>query len=110
MLSSSPRFESHLSQLQQDSQFMSSTVTPSSNSRPPSWILTLILLGIGCWLMAVCWHEWLCDGLLSANFDCEGGRRWLIRRLKGRLTGDPLGSTAQVPFENVLISQIVFTW
>lgn len=88
---------------------MSSTVTPSSNSRPPSWILTLILLGIGCWLMAVCWHEWLCDGLLSANFDCEGGRRWLIRRLKGRLTGDPLGSTAQVPFENVLISQIVFT-
>ena len=88
---------------------MSSTVSSSSNSRTPHWGLTLGLLGIGCWLMAVCWHEWLCDVLLAANFDCEGGRRWLIRRLGGRLTGEPIGATAQVPFENVLISQIVFT-
>ncbi len=88
---------------------MSSTVSPSSNSRTPSWTVTLVLLAIGCWLMAVCWHEWLCDSILSANFDCEGGRRWLIKRLGGRLTGEPLGSTAQVPFENVLMSQIVFT-
>ena len=88
---------------------MSSTAAPSSNSRSPSWIVTLIFLAIGCWLMAVCWHEWLCDAVLASNFDCEGGRRWLIKRLGGRLTGEPLGSTAQVPFENVLISQIVFT-
>ena len=88
---------------------MSSTVSSSLNSRSPSWVWTLCLLGLGCWLMAFCWHEWLCDGLLAANFDCEGGRRWLIRRLGGRLTGDPLGTTALVPFENVLVSQIVFT-
>ena len=83
---------------------MSSTAAPSSNSRSPSWIVTLIFLAIGCWLMAVCWHEWLCDAVLASNFDCEGGRRWLIKRLGGRLTGEPLGSTARVPFENVLIS------
>ncbi|MES2788777.1 MAG: DUF2079 domain-containing protein [Planctomycetota bacterium] len=88
---------------------MSSQLDVSSNPRTPSWLWTLILLGLGCWLMAVCWHEWLCDGLLAANFDSEGGRRWLIRRLKGRLTGDPIGTTALVPFENVLVSQIVFT-
>lgn len=88
---------------------MVSAVSPSLNRRDPKWFWTLALLGIGCWLMAVCWHEWLCDLQLAANFDSEGGRRWLIRKLGGRLTGNPAGTTAHVPFINVLISQIVFT-
>lgn len=88
---------------------MSSHLPAQTRTRPPSWIWTLTLLSVGCWLMAVCWHEWLSDIVLSANFDCEGGRRWLIRRLGGRLTGNPIGSTARIPFENVLFSQIVFT-
>jgi uncharacterized membrane protein len=79
------------------------------------WILTLILLATGCWLMAVCWHEWLSESLLAATFDSESGRRWLIRQLGGRLTAanpsgtDQSGFSARVPFENVLGSQIVFT-
>lgn len=88
---------------------MSSVAAPSLNRREPQWLWTLTFLGIGCWLMAVCWHEWLTDLQLAANFDCEGGRRWLIRTLGGRLTGSPLGSTADVPFVNVLVSQITFT-
>lgn len=91
---------------------VSPTPSPQAGAarrRDPSWLWTLVLLGVGCWLMAVCWHEWLSEERLASNFDCEGGRRWLIRTLGGRLTGDPLGTTAYVPFENVLVSQIVFT-
>ncbi|MDB5384674.1 MAG: hypothetical protein JWM11_320 [Planctomycetaceae bacterium] len=87
---------------------------PNSPSTPPQpllgWTMTIILLALGCWLMAICWHEWLSESLLAANFDCESGRRWLIRQLGGRLaTADRTGFSAHVPFEHVLGSQIVFT-
>jgi uncharacterized membrane protein len=89
---------------------MTSPVAPLHSSRQdPNWLWTLALLVIGCWLMAVCWHEWLCDPILSGNFDCEGGRRWLIRRLGGRLSGELGGSIARIPFEHVLFAQVVFT-
>jgi uncharacterized membrane protein len=83
----------------------------SQNSFRPlfGWPVTLILLALGCWLMAVCWHEWLSEPLLAASFDCEAGRRWLIRKLGGRLPADSASVFAKVPFENVLGSQIVFT-
>lgn len=74
------------------------------------WLSTIILLALGCWLMAICWHEWLSESILAANFDCEAGRRWLIRQLGGRLAvKDVTGYSARVPFENILGSQIVFT-
>ena len=88
---------------------MNASATSHSDVRTPGWLWTVTLLSLGCWLMAVCWHEWLCDALVAASFDCEGGRRWLIRQLGGKLTGNPLGSLARVPFHNVLISNIVFT-
>lgn len=85
-------------------------VSGNRNHPPFHWTVTLLLLGLGCWLMAVCWHEWLCDPRLAACFDCEGGRRWLVRRLQGRLVNDPVPFSAKIPFENVLVSQIVFTF
>ncbi len=88
---------------------MSSINPPSLQRRDPHWLWMLALLASGCWLLAVCWHEWLSDPLLAASFDCEGVRRWLIRQLGGRLAAQPLGAKTRVPFEYVLILQFSLT-
>lgn len=84
-------------------------VSASSHRREPLWLGMFALLGVGSWLLAVCWHEWLCDSQISSSFSGEGIRRGLVRLLGGRLIPQPTGTIAQIPFENVLAVQVVGT-